>query len=135
MTFTPNVTGNFLILAYANLGQSSTSYFTEWQLVYSAGPTMIDTGVIAPVNIAERATAGTHDVVNLSSGTSYSFKIQYRTNNIAGTASIEKLSLAAVAVPDYHHIDGSAANTTLQTYQDNATLPPSPRLPQAIIWC
>jgi hypothetical protein len=36
LTFTPNVTGDFLVLAYAILGQSSTSYFTEWQVDYMA---------------------------------------------------------------------------------------------------
>ncbi len=130
LTFTPNVTGDFLILAYAVLGQSSTSYTTEWQVDYGAGPTVIDVGVLAPADAAERATAGTHDVVNLSAGTSYSFRIKYRTTNASGTASIESLCLYAIAVsavsagPDdsTKHAETTAANTTSATYVDNTTL-------------
>jgi hypothetical protein len=91
---------------------------------------VIDSGVLTPVDATERATAGTHDVINLSAGTSYSFRIKYRTSNALGTASIEKLSLQAIAVsavtagPDdsTKHAETTAANTTSATYVDNTTL-------------
>jgi hypothetical protein len=119
LTFTPNVAGDFLILIYATLGNSSVSYYTEWQAIYDS--TVIAYGSIAPVTVEERATAGASEILTLSKQ-QYNFKIQYRTSNALGTASITNCSLAAVSISDYHHNDGTDSSTTAETYQDETTL-------------
>ncbi len=119
LTFTPNVAGDFLVLNYATLSNSSTSYYTEWQIIYDA--TVLTSGVVAPVDVDERATAGTHGIITLSKQ-EYIFRVQFRTSNAAGTASISNCSLAAVSTSDYHHTDGTDGSTTAETYQDAATL-------------
>jgi len=124
ITFTPNVSGDFLVLSRADLGNSSLDTYTEAQIIYTYDET---TEVINTIQFYLKETAaygsfGCAEAFSLNSATEYTFKIQYRTGDALYTAKIKLFNLNIIAVSDYHHIHGSDNSTTLQTFQTSANL-------------
>jgi len=120
LTFTPNVTGNFLILGRADLANSDISYYTEAQVVYDS--TVIDATIFTPNDADDIGAFGAHQVISLNSSTSYTFKLQIRTENALGTASVQNAIINAIAVSNYEYNEGTDTTNSTSTYADNAQL-------------
>jgi hypothetical protein len=98
LTFTPSTSGDYLIIATANLGGSSTYYSTLIQFLQDgsvqAGPTRETSASEA------RYTFGVMRKINLDA-TSHTFKIQYKTENTANTAYISYAHIVAIRVDQF----------------------------------
>jgi hypothetical protein len=123
LTFTPSTSGDYLIIATANLGGSSTTYSTLVQFlrdgVVQAGPTRETSASEA------RYTFGVMRKVNLDT-TSHTFKIQYRTENTANTAYISHAHIVAIRVDQfsnnyYAESEGESGPTYSNTWYDKVT--------------
>jgi hypothetical protein len=123
LTFTPSTSGDYLILATANYGGSSTDYSTLLQFLkdgsVQAGPTRETSATEA------RYTFGVMRKINLDT-TSHTFKIQYRTENTANTARIEFAHIVAIRVDQfsnnyYTESEGESAPAAANTVYDKVT--------------
>jgi len=98
LTFTPPTSGDYLIIATANLGGSSTQYSTLIQFLkdgsVQAGPTRETSASEA------RYTFGFMRKINLDA-TSHTFKIQYKTENTLNTAHISYAHIVAIRVDQF----------------------------------
>ena len=98
LTFTPSTSGDYLIIATANYGGSSTDYSTLLQFLkdgsVQAGPTRETSATEA------RYTFGVMRKINLDA-TSHTFKIQYKTENTANTARINYAHIVAIRIDQF----------------------------------
>ena len=98
LTFTPSTSGDYLIIAAANLGGSSTQYSTLVQFLkdgsVQAGPTRETSASEA------RYTFGVMRKINLDA-TSHTFNIQYKTENTANTAYISYAHIVAIRLDQF----------------------------------
>jgi hypothetical protein len=126
ISFTPQVTADFVIIATAEVQGSSTSYQAKAQL--TVGSTTYqelayrvkDTTDWYPFDGLKRLT--------LNGGTNYEVKIQFCTNNAAGTASIRNARLLILSLRSEYAESEGLSTTTSTSLQDKATLtftPPS----------
>ncbi len=117
MTFTPNVTGNFLFLSSATLENSSTSpAHTDIQTLY--GATVINSVIFTPAIAAEQRTFGSHQVLSLTGDTSYTFKSQFRSDG-TNTATLTDCRFTLFAISDYHDATEGGSTTTQESYSTN----------------
>jgi Na+-transporting NADH:ubiquinone oxidoreductase subunit NqrC len=126
VSFTPQVTADFVIIAVAEVQGSSTSYQAKARL--TVGSTTYqelayrvkDTTDWYPFSGLKRLT--------LNGGTNYEIKIQFSTNNAAGTARIRNAELIILSLPS-EYAESEALSTTSNTiWEDKTTLtftPPS----------
>jgi hypothetical protein len=123
LTFTPSTSGDYLIIATANYGGSSTDYSTLLQFLkdgsVQAGPTRETSATEA------RYTFGVMRKINLDA-TSHTFKIQYRTENTANTARINYAHIVAIRIDQfsnnyYSESESESAPAAINTVYDKVT--------------
>jgi hypothetical protein len=123
LTVTPSTSGDYLVIATANYGGSSTDYSTLLQLLkdgsVQAGPTRETSATEA------RYTFGVMRKINLDA-TSHTFKIQYRTENAANTARINHAHIIAIRIDQfsnnyYTESESETAPATINTVYDKVT--------------
>jgi len=123
LTFTPSTSGDYLIIATANYGGSSTDYSTLLQFLkdssVQAGPTRETSATEA------RYTFGVMRKINLDA-TSHTFKIQYKTENTANTARINYAHIVAIRIDQfsnnyYAESEGESAPAASNTTYDKVT--------------
>jgi len=120
ITFTPNVAGPFQMLARADISNSSTSTYTDIRVIYDT--TTFNETRFTPSVANEVSNFGSFDIFSCNV-TAYTFKMQYKTGDAAGTANVTNPGINVFAVSDFHHVDSTAENSTLlETYQDKVTL-------------
>jgi|GEM_PF-3590980 len=122
--FTPISSDNYLIIASAFVTNSGT-YMTDVQLVDGAGT------VYGGENFQPRDANGvnmyyaftTHEVLSLTGGASYTFKIQYKTSDAAGTAKIKNARILARKITTfYENTSEDLSETTSTSYVDKLSL-------------
>jgi len=123
LTFTPSTSGDYLIIATANLGGSSTDYSTLIQFLkdgsVQAGPTRETSASEA------RYTFGVMRKINLDA-TSHTFKIQYKTENTLNTAYISYAHIVAIRVDQFSNnyyaaSEGESAPASSNTWYTKVT--------------
>ena len=123
LTFTPSTSGDYLIMATANFGGSSTDYSTLIQFLQDgsvqAGPTR-ETGASEA-----RYTFGVMRKINLGA-TSHTFKIQYKTEKTTNIARIGYAHIVAIRVDQfsnnyYGESEGESAPAASNTWYDKVT--------------
>lgn len=125
LTFTPRGSGSqyYLLIASALVANSSTSYYTEAQFLQDAATLAIEQYRPSGSATTNYITFGAQKIVTLTAGTSYTFKIQYRTNNASGTAKIKNARIVALQVTNYsNNVAESNTNTTSTSYVDKVAL-------------
>jgi hypothetical protein len=126
ISFTPQVTADFVIIATAEVQGSSTSYQAKARLTVNSTThqelayRVKDTTDWYPFSGLKRLT--------LNGGTNYEIKIQFSTNNAAGTARIRNAGLIILSLQS-EYAESEALSTTINTnWEDKTTLtftPPS----------
>jgi hypothetical protein len=123
LTFTPSTSGDYLIIATANLGGSSTQYSTLVQFlkdgIVQAGPTRETSASEA------RYTFGVMRKINLDA-TSHEFKIQYKTEHTLNTAYISYAHIVAIRLDQfsnnyYAESEGESGPASSNTWYDKVT--------------
>ncbi len=126
ISFTPQTTADFAIIATAEVQGSSTSYQAKAQLTVNSTTyqelayRVKDTTDWYPFDGLKRLT--------LNGGTNYEVKIQFCTNNAAGTANIRNARLLILSLQSEYAESEGLSTTTSTSWQDKATLtytPPS----------
>jgi len=98
LTFTPSTSGDYLIIATANLGGSSTDYSTLIQFLKDG---IVQVGPTRETSASEaRYTFGVMRKMNLDA-TSHTFKIQYKTENTLNTAYISYAHIVAIRLDQF----------------------------------
>jgi hypothetical protein len=124
LTFTPSTSGDYLIIATANLGGSSTYSSTLVQLIQDGS--IVHAGPIKePSTSGARYTFGVVRKINLSAA-SHTFKIQYRTESSGKTAYIGYAHVVAIRVDQfsnnyYAESEGESAPASSNTWYDKVT--------------
>jgi hypothetical protein len=126
ISFTPQVTADFVIIAAAEVQGSSASYQAKAQLAVNSTAyqelayRVKDPTDWYPFNGLKRLT--------LNGGTNYEIKIRFCTNNAAGTARIRNARLIILSLQS-EYAESEALSTTSNTnWEDKTTLtftPPS----------
>jgi hypothetical protein len=99
LTFTPSTSGDYLIIATANLGGSSTYSSTLVQLIQDGS--IVHAGPIKePSTSGARYTFGVMRKINLDAA-SHTFKIQYRTESTGKTAYIGYAHIVAIRIDQF----------------------------------
>jgi hypothetical protein len=124
LTFTPSTSGDYLIIATANLGGSSTYSSTLVQLIQD-GSTVHAGPIKEPSTSGARYTFGVVRKINLSAA-SHTFKIQYRTESSGKTAYIGYAHVVAIRVDQfsnnyYAESEGESAPASSNTWYDKVT--------------
>jgi hypothetical protein len=124
LTFTPSTSGDYLIIATANVGGSSTDYSTLIQFlqdgsIVHAGPTRETSATEA------RYTFGVMRKINLDA-TSHTFKTQYKTENTLNTACINYAHIVAIRVDQfsnnyYAESEGESGPASSNTWYNKVT--------------
>ena len=120
ISFTPQVTADFMIIAAAEVQGSSTSYQAKAQLAVDSTTyqelayRVKDITDWYPFNGLKRLT--------LTGGTTYSIKLQFCTNNAIGTASIRNARLLILSLQSEYAESEGLSTTTSTIWQDKATL-------------
>jgi hypothetical protein len=126
ISFTPQLTADFVIIPTAEVQGSSTSYQAKAQLAVNSTTyqelayRVKDTTDWYPFNGLKRLT--------LNNGTNYEIKIQFSTNNAAGTARIRNARLLVLSLQSEYTESEELSTTSSTSWQDKATLtftPPS----------
>jgi len=98
LTFTPSTSGDYLIIATANYGGSSTDYSTLLQFLKDGS---VQVGPTRETSASEaRYTFGVMRKINLDA-TSHTFKIQYKTENTLNTAHISYAHIVAIRIDQF----------------------------------
>jgi len=128
LTFTPESQGDYVIIATAILDGSSTSYDFKFQLL--VGSTAYSITNIEPAYAANRYSLGVFVRVNLLAS-SQAIKIQYCSENTAGTAGIANARIVVLRADqfenNYYAESNGRSTTTLTSYQDKTTLTQTPQ--------
>lgn len=123
LTFTPSTSGDYLIIATANYGGSSTDYSTLLQFLkdgsVQAGPTRETSASEA------RYTFGVMRKINLDA-TLHTFKIQYKTESTLNTARIKYAHIVAIRIDQfsnnyYTESESESAPAAINTTYDKVT--------------
>jgi hypothetical protein len=123
LTFTPSTAGDYLVIATANYGGSSTDFSTLLQFLkdgsVQAGPTRETSATEA------RYTFGVMRKINLDA-TSHTFKIQYRTESTLNTARINYAHIIAIRIDQfsnnyYAENEAESAPAAINTVYDKVT--------------
>ena len=123
LTFTPSTSGDYLIIATANYGGSSTDYSTLLQFLKDGS---VQVGPTRETSASEaRFTFGVMRKINLDA-TSHTFKIQYKTENTANTARISYAHIVAIRIDQfsnnyYAESEGESAPASSNTWYDKVT--------------
>ncbi len=126
LTFTPPTSKDYLVIVSALTNNDSTSYPTVTQLVEDT--TTYSETYHQPVDASLNwRSFGAHKVFSLTASTSYTFKIQYRTELGDGTATayIKRVAISVMEVANYYNAEQEAEiSTTSTSYVDAVTLGP-----------
>jgi hypothetical protein len=124
LTFTPPVTANYLLIVCFTVSNSDTSGTTSAQLLQN--DTQIYLREWTPTSTLDYVTSGYTNVLPLTGGTPYTFKIQLKTS--AHTAKIRDTSIILFKITNYYSaIDDNTYTFTTSTYVDGLSLSiPSP---------
>ena len=120
ISFTPQVTADFIIIAAAEVQGSSTSYQAKAQLAVDLTTyqelayRVKDPTDWYPFNGLKRLT--------LTGGTNYAIKLQFGTNNAAGTASIRNARLLILSLQSEYAESEELSTTGSTSWEDKATL-------------
>jgi hypothetical protein len=123
LTFTPSTSGDYLIIATANYGGSSTDYSTLLQFLKDGS---VQVGPTRETSASEaRFTFGVMRKINLDA-TSHTFKIQYKTENTANTARISYAHIVAIRVDQfsnsyYAESEGESGPASSNTWYNKVT--------------
>src|SRR4030043_28747 len=120
ISFTPQVTADFMIIAAAEVQGSSTSYQAKAQLAVDSTTyqelayRVKDITDWYPFNGLKRLT--------LTGGTNYSIKLQFCTNNVVGTASIRNARLLILSLQSEYAESEELSTTGSTSWEEKATL-------------
>ncbi len=121
LTFTPPSTANYLLIHCATLSNSSTSYQSSYRFLRDS--TELCSCPFTPREVGDYMPFYWHHVMELTGGTEYTFKMQFKTSNAGGTAYLRAGHILIIQVGDYHTAyEASESNTTSETYVDKTTL-------------
>ncbi|MFC2017404.1 hypothetical protein ACFLUD_03215, partial [Chloroflexota bacterium] len=121
LTFTPPATANYTVIASALTNNSDTNYSTVVQLIIDG--TNYSETYHKPVDAALNwRSFGAHKVHSFTGATEHTVKIQYRTENAAGTAYIQRVAIAVVEVTNFYDVaQETEISTTSASYVDAVT--------------
>ena len=120
ISFTPQVTADFIIIAAADVQGSSTSYQAKARLAVDSmtyqelAYRVKDPTDWYPFNGLKRLT--------LTGGTNYAIKLQFCTNNAAGTASIRNARLIILRLQSEYAESEELSTTGSTSWEDKAIL-------------
>jgi hypothetical protein len=119
LTFTPSLTGYYLVIASAELRGSSNSYNVRVQMTIDGTTYANPTWQPDEANMWE--SFFTSKVVNLGSG-SHTIRIQYSSENSAQTVTIRRARIMALRLSDFESNEAETQQTvTSGTYADIVT--------------
>jgi hypothetical protein len=124
ISFTPQVTADFIIITAAEVRGSSASYQAKAQLAVDSTTyqelayRVKDPTDWYPFNGLKRLT--------LTGGINYAIKLRFCTNNAAGTASIKNARLLILSLQSEYAESEGLSTTTSTSWQDKTTLTYSP---------
>ena len=124
ISFTPQITSNFTIIATAEVQGSSTSYRAKAQLAVNSSTyqeliyRVKDTTDWYPFCGLKQLT--------LNGGTNYNLKVQFCTSNAAGTAYIRNARLLVLSLASEYAESESLSTTGNTNWQDKAALSLTP---------
>ena len=93
LTFTPKVSEDWLIMAHADITNSSSASYLNYANLMVGATTLGET-IAKVINISHFVPFDTHASVSLIGGTSYTFKIQMKRS--AGTLTYKNVGLYAI---------------------------------------
>lgn len=120
--FTPPTTKDYLIVFSALTNNSSTSFSTIVQLNING------TGYSETFHLPVDATLnwrsfGGQKVITANANVAQNISIQYKTENAAATAYIQRSSIAVIEIANYQNAEANTeTSTTSRTYVTKATL-------------
>jgi hypothetical protein len=126
ISFTPQITADFIIIATAEVRGSSTSYQAKSQL--SVNSTTFQELFYRVKDLTDWYPFCGLKRLTLNEGTKYVAKIQFCTNNAAGTASIRNARLLIFSLQSEYAESEGLSTTDSTEWQDKTTLtftPPS----------
>jgi hypothetical protein len=119
LTFTPRLTGNYLIIASAELRGSSNAYDVRVQITIDVTTYANPTWQPDEANMWE--SFFTSKVINLGSS-SHTIKIQYSSGNSAQTVTIRRARIIALSLSDFQSNEAeSEQSVTSGSYVDIVT--------------
>ena len=124
ISFTPQITSNFTIIATAEVQGSSTSYLARAQLAVNSSTyqelvyRVKDTTDWYPFCGLKQLT--------LNGGTNYNFKVQFCTSNAVGTAYIRNTRLLVLSLASEYAESEGLSTTGSTNWQEKATLSLTP---------
>jgi len=119
LTFTPSLTGYYLVIASAELRGSSNAYDVRVRMTIDGTTYANPTWQPDEVNMWE--SFFTSKVINLSSG-SHTIRIQYSSENFAQTVTIRRARIIALKLSDFENNEAENEQTvTSRTYVDIVT--------------
>lgn len=121
LTFTPAVTGQYMLIASFTVSNSATNRQTSVQLLSNG--TQIFNKIFTPSYAADYFTTGHTQISQLTGGTAYTYQMQIRTSQATGTAKIRDASIIVIKVENYYYAsDDATYNYSTATYQDGLSL-------------
>jgi hypothetical protein len=120
MSFTPQVTADFAVVATAEVQGSSTNYQTKAQLI--VGSATYQELKYRVKDITDWYPFCGLKRLRLDGGTSYSVKIQFCTSNVAGTAYIRNARIIIISLQSEYAESEGLSTTSSTSWQDKTTL-------------
>ncbi|GEM_PF-3445826 len=121
LTITPPTTKYYLVMATGFVTSTTTSNYIGVTLQID-GTNYADQQ-FTPRTAGSYVTLAAHKVIQLSSGSSHTIKIRYKSESNGTTVSIKDTHLCALEVSHYHTAELAApASTTSTSFQDAVTL-------------
>lgn len=128
LSFTPATSGDYLIIAYAELASDSTAFYAQARLNYNNGTTIYGESGLHNQDTTNYMPWGTMVRLNLAAS-SQSFVIEFK-NASTGTSTIRKARILALRLDQFdanYYADSlSRSTTTSGSYQDKVTLTQTP---------
>jgi hypothetical protein len=124
ISFTPQITSNFTIIATAEVQGSSTSYRAKAQLAVNSST--YQELVYRVKDVTDWYPFCGLKQLTLNGGTNYNLKVQFCTSNVAGTAYVRNARLLVVSLASEYAESEGLSTTDSTSWQDKATLSLTP---------
>jgi hypothetical protein len=121
MTFTPAVTGNYMLITSFTISNVATNRQTHVRVLRNG--TQLFNQEFTPSYGADYFTSGYTQVSQLQGQTTYTYQMQVMTNHVTGTARIRDATISVIKVENYYCAsDDATYNYTAGIYQDGLSL-------------
>lgn len=124
ISFTPQITSNFTIIATAEVQGSSTSYRARAQLAVNSST--YQELVYRVKDMTDWYPFCGLKQLTLNGGTNYNFKVQFCTSNAAGTAYIRNARLLVLSLASEYAESEGLSTSGSTNWQEKATLSLTP---------